>query len=148
MAGNNLYFAYGSNLSEDQMRERCPDSRVVGTASLKNHSLRFAGYSRRWDGGVATVIHGKDEVPGLLWTLSDEDLERLDGFECHPKVYERRKVAVVKPDGRNVKAWVYFKRNDSLRLPSEKYAKVIARGYAKFGFDLETLKSAIMASIH
>ena len=37
------YLAYGSNLNVRQMRDRCPDARVVGTAVLKNCRLLSPG---------------------------------------------------------------------------------------------------------
>ena len=36
-----LYFAYGSNLDLDQIRDRLPDIRVVGLALLRDHRLTF-----------------------------------------------------------------------------------------------------------
>ncbi len=50
-----LYFAYGSNLSEAQMRARCPGARPAGRAALHGYRLAFAGYSALWGGAVATA---------------------------------------------------------------------------------------------
>ena len=50
-----LYFAYGSNLDDAQMRDRCADARVVGRATLPNYALVFGGFSHRWGGAVASV---------------------------------------------------------------------------------------------
>jgi len=37
------YIAYGSNTLEEQMKRRCPDSAVVGTAVLAGFELEFRG---------------------------------------------------------------------------------------------------------
>ena len=50
-----LYFAYGSNLDEAQMRARCPGARRVARAVLPHHALHFGNWSERWQGSVASV---------------------------------------------------------------------------------------------
>ena len=42
-----LYFAYGSNLDEGQMLERCPGAKTMGHATLPNHALTFGGFSHK-----------------------------------------------------------------------------------------------------
>tara|TARA_B100000315_G_scaffold65392_1_gene59359 strand:+ start:3991 stop:4161 length:171 start_codon:yes stop_codon:yes gene_type:complete len=51
-----LYFAYGSNLDNDQMKDRCPSAKDKGTACLKEHRLDFTRHSTRWDCAVADVV--------------------------------------------------------------------------------------------
>lgn len=41
MAGNTLYFAYGSNINLNQMEHRCPDASVVGPVTLEGWELLF-----------------------------------------------------------------------------------------------------------
>jgi len=65
-----LYFAYGSNLDDAQMRERCANARVLGRATLPNYALVFGGFSHRWGGAVASVVRAKGAcVEGLLYEL-------------------------------------------------------------------------------
>jgi hypothetical protein len=47
-----LYFAYGSNLDEVQMRRRCPQAVLVGPARLLGHRLVFSGW---WPGRSAAA---------------------------------------------------------------------------------------------
>jgi gamma-glutamylcyclotransferase (GGCT)/AIG2-like uncharacterized protein YtfP len=76
------YFAYGSNLDADQMRERCPSSRVIARARLDGHRLGFTHFSKRWGGGSADLIPEPDAVVwGVVYGLDADDLERLDRFE-------------------------------------------------------------------
>ncbi len=38
-----LYFAYGSNLSHENMKKRCKDSYFIKAIDLKDYSLTFRG---------------------------------------------------------------------------------------------------------
>jgi hypothetical protein len=51
-----LTFAYGSNMDWNQMRERCPSSRFVGIAVLRDHKLAFTRKSLKRGCGVADLI--------------------------------------------------------------------------------------------
>jgi len=115
-----LYFAYGSNLDPAQMRERCPESTVVGLASLADYRISFPRYSNRWGGGTASIqlAHG-ETAWGVLYELTDEDLAKLDGFEGfvgeddQHNAHNREHVTVelVRPDDgsipRKVRAWTW-----------------------------------------
>ena len=71
-----LYFAYGSNLWLHQMSIRCPSSTYLGLAKLSQ--WRWIINSR----GYANIVHSPtDAVWGLVYTLSEEDEERLDVIE-------------------------------------------------------------------
>lgn len=85
-----LYFAYGSNLSREQMKIRCPQSSYVGKAILPNYALAFGGFSAGWGGAVATIERAAGaQVEGVLYLLPRADLWRLDGYEGHPRSYRR-----------------------------------------------------------
>lgn len=76
------YFAYGSNLDADQMRERCPSAQPGERARLDGHRLGFTHFSKRWDGGAADLLPASDSsVWGVLYRLHVDDLEHLDRFE-------------------------------------------------------------------
>ena len=49
------YFSYGSNLCQEQMKERCSTAFSIGKAVLSNYQLCFDEYSARWGGGAATI---------------------------------------------------------------------------------------------
>ena len=77
-----VYFAYGSNLEPDQMRARCPGSRVLCRAILPDHVLVFRGFSRDWEGAVATVEPAPGEVVhGVVFEVTPADVESLDRYE-------------------------------------------------------------------
>ena len=76
------YFAYGSNLDPAQMAERCPSATFLGRAVLEGHALAFTRWSTRRRCGVADVVPSPgDRVWGVVYTLSEADGLRLDGFE-------------------------------------------------------------------
>ena len=90
------YFAYGSNIDENRMQERCPKSRLVGKARLEGYKISFSRYSGKWNGGVADIIEAENShVWGILYEITEDDLARLDKFEGHPNIYIRKKVIVI-----------------------------------------------------
>ena len=74
-----LYFAYGSNMNQDQMRDRCPDSKLLGKAVLADHQIAFTRFSSTWDSAVADILVSPGySVWDLLYEISQKDLEKLD----------------------------------------------------------------------
>ncbi len=136
-----LYFAYGSNLDPDEMRERCPESRVVGLALLRDHRLTFPLRSERWGGGAAGVTHAHGgAVWGALYELSESDLASLDAYEGwkgpgdHHNLYDRdlATVELTRPDDgsvpRRVRAYTYFARTLNPTPPSRRYLETLLKG--------------------
>ena len=121
------YFAYGSNLSIDQMRDRCPGATAMGVARLADHRLAFTRWSPVWRGGVADAVPSSgDVVMGLLWQLTNQDLEALDAHEGHPVNYERSLHTVALTDREPHDAWVYevVQRRDFV-APAPAYLDVL-----------------------
>jgi hypothetical protein len=85
-----VYFAYGSNLDDAQMRTRCPSAVPGAKATLPRHRLIFCGHCRGWGGGVASLVRdGRSAFAGRLYRLQLADLARLDRFEGCPAAYRR-----------------------------------------------------------
>jgi gamma-glutamylcyclotransferase len=125
------YFAYASNLNKKQMLERVPASKPLFSATLPNYKLVFAGWSRKWRGGYATIALSRgDKVIGAVYEVSERDLKRLDSYEGRPGNYTRLNVTVFDEDGSPVEAVTYIA---SGRLeetpPSKEYLAVIQQGY-------------------
>ena len=97
------YFAYGSNMSLAQMRERCPEHERVGIALLPDHALCFPRSSPVRLCGVAGIEERSgSEVWGVVYRLNEKDLTALDRREgCdparafHENRYNRHKVTVL-----------------------------------------------------
>lgn len=139
-----LYFAYGSNLDRKQMRARCPDATPVGPAMLRGYRLAFAGASRRWEGGVATLLPARGRnVSGVLYQLSEDSLAALDRIEGHPDFYIRCRVCVADEWGRKRFAQTYCLPRQAETVPSTRYLQKIRRAYERLGFCVAVLEDAI-----
>jgi gamma-glutamylcyclotransferase len=89
--GQVLYFAYGSNLSFDQMARRCPKSRFVGRARLYQYEFQIN------ERGFANVVKVRDPevfVDGLCYRLTKADEAALDRSEGVPTAYQKTELEV------------------------------------------------------
>ncbi len=129
------YFAYASNLSHRQMSERCPNGQPRFKAVLPNYKLIFAGWSRKWRSGTASVKPFQGEkVSGAVYEISERDLRLLDRHEDCPGTYNHLNVLVITEDGEATKAVTYIKREQSEETqPSREYLAVIQQGYKDWG---------------
>ena len=129
------YFAYGSNLNHRQMLERCPDNQLMFTATLQNYKLVFAGWSRQWRGGQASIKPFRgDKVLGAIYEISERDLRRLDKYEGYPDTYDRLKITVYRDTGESIEAITYIKLSQSEETkPSPEYLATIKQGYRDWG---------------
>lgn len=129
------YFAYASNLNKKQMRERCPDSKPRLIATLPHHKLVFAGWSRKWRGGSATIKRFSGErVFGAIYEISEQCLRQLDRCEGYPDVYNRFKVTVFDENGEPIEAITYAKSGLLEETPpSKEYLSIIQQGYRDWG---------------
>ncbi|KAK3067620.1 hypothetical protein LTR53_015399 [Teratosphaeriaceae sp. CCFEE 6253] len=93
-----LYFGYGSNLWKHQMQQRCPTSKYLGIARLNGY--RWIIYDR----GYANIVEIEkkddnpkaytDEVWGLVYSLQEDDEDRLDRNEGVPVAYTKEDLKV------------------------------------------------------
>jgi len=125
------YFAYATNLSRQQMAERCPEAKPKFIATLPNYKLIFAGWSRKWHGGVASIKPFRGEkVTGAIYEISERDLRLLDKHEGYPATYNRIDIVAFNEDGEPVKAVTYIKVEQSEETkPSREYLAIIQQGY-------------------
>jgi hypothetical protein len=76
-----LIFSYAANLNPVLIASRCSKPEPLTIARLPDHSLAFFDYSKRWDGGAATLISSPgEELWGQIYKLSFGDTERLDSW--------------------------------------------------------------------
>ena len=88
------YFAYGSNMAEHVMTDRCPGHTFIGIAELPGHRFAFSRRSIRTGTGVADVVADPaTSVWGVLYEV--EDLATLDAKEGAGWAYDRSDVSVV-----------------------------------------------------
>ena len=139
-----LIFAFGSNLSREQMSKRCPGCKLVGPAMLDNHRLAFGSHSNGWGGGVATVVRAKGHrVRGVLYHMNEDDVLRLDAFEGTPFQY-RRTSGRVRWNRKRVTAFWYVLNDKPFAPPSARYLATIASGYRQQRFSKKALRDALI----
>ncbi len=129
-----LYIAYGSNINLTQMSFRCPHSKVIGTAMVKDWELEFRG--------VATIVPKKEtEVPVLLWELDPRDIPALNRYEGWPHLYRQEEIAL-EFNGKKVTGMAYLMNRGQISPPSQGYLQTIWDGYNANGMDTSYLIDA------
>jgi gamma-glutamylcyclotransferase (GGCT)/AIG2-like uncharacterized protein YtfP len=107
------YFAYGSNMADAVMAEKCPGYRFLGVARLPDHRLMFNRRSVRTGTGVADVAPSDGaEVWGALYEIDDACLASLDRKEGNDWAYTREALPVeLASDGKRQRAVTYIVRD-------------------------------------
>ncbi len=141
------YIAYGSNLNLNQMRVRCPQAKVVGTAELKDYELLFKGSKT----GSYLTIEKKvgSTVPVAVWETTEEDEAALDHYEGFPTFYYKTEMeldikGIMADDIGQRSCYVYIMHEDRrIGIPSFYYIRTCLNGYRDFGFDEGLLWDAV-----
>ena len=124
-----LYFAFGSNLNQKQMKRRCKDSKYIGCYSLKNYKLVFRNYFL--GGGVADIQKDKNStVLGAIYKISKKDEKELDVYEDYPKTYIKKYFKIL---GKKV-MFYYMPKKTMHVAPSKRYLNLIIQGYKDCGY--------------
>ncbi|HTA15835.1 MAG TPA: gamma-glutamylcyclotransferase family protein [Solirubrobacteraceae bacterium] len=143
------YFAYGSNMDERGMRLQCPSSCCLGPAHLDGHRLAFTRRSVISGTGVADVVPALHRrVWGLLYELSDGDLDTLDRKEGRGWAYTRvQKRITLIADGSRHDAILYtvLAKEQSEVPPSSEYLDrlIAAAAHNAFPQDYVAMLEAI-----
>lgn len=125
------YFAYGSNMLESQMQDRCLSADSFADGILRGYRVVFNKYSSVDKSGKANIEpseHGN--VWGVLYRMSEDDFEGL-------KVYEKGYDAVemeIECGKENVRAFVFIAQAKSVRKglrPTKAYLETIVKGAAE-----------------
>jgi gamma-glutamylcyclotransferase (GGCT)/AIG2-like uncharacterized protein YtfP len=123
-----LYFAYGSNMDQTAMAQRCPASKPVGIARLMRHRFFI------FEGGYASVIRDPQRVVwGLLWDLALADVPALDRYESlSTGLYTKVVQPVVTAQGSR-RAVVYVGRSAKPGAPKPGYMESVVDAATKAG---------------
>ncbi len=131
------YFAYGSNMSLAQMRERCPESVAIGKGWLSDHALVFPRYSTRRQSGAASIAPRPGAtVWGVIYATTEADLARLDVFEgfradrvAAENNYNRAMILVARQNMEPLACVTYIARPEADHFPpSHDYLQTILTG--------------------
>lgn len=146
------YLAYGSNLDMERMGHRCPYAVPVGVTEIYGYRLLF---KKSKTGCYATIEQDANEsVPAVVWLLSEFDELLLDRYEGCPKYYYKKQFQLPNWDleghrmkkRKNCMAYILHEERP-LGSPSPEYFSLLYDGYTDWGFQLDTLKRGLAASI-
>ncbi len=125
------YFAYGSCMNETDFRRSVSNFNRLGMAQLHDYKLGFTMFSESRNGGVADIIDCQGAiVEGVLYTVDEEEIEKLDRREGHPFFYKRLELDVVFNGEviENVTTYKGVKPDMEEYSPSQNYAEIIIAG--------------------
>ena len=124
---NTFYFAYGSNMNQDQMKFRCLNSRPLGKVSLFGY--RFIVNSR----GVATIIpRNYSTVRGILWSINLKHEFTLDYYEGVKKKIYFKKYCYITYCNQRVLSLVYIAFDQIIGYPRKGYLEKVIDGAKSF----------------
>ncbi len=140
-----LYVAYGSNLNQRQMKNRCPTAKLYGVGEIRDYELQFKGMPDR---AFATIAPKEGaSVPAAVWTIRPMDEFALDRYEGYPTHYGKQTVTVDLGD-RSVDAMVYVMNPKmDFGMPSYDYYRIVAQGYTDCHLDTDVLNEAVDRSV-
>jgi len=135
-----LYFAYGMNTNQEEMAYRCPTAIAMGKAILPGYRFEFKSF--------ATIVPStKEQVEGVLWTITDTDESALDVLEGYPEFYDKKTVSV-EHDNQSYIAMTYIMGpREQGYAPSDGYYSMVSEGYQTFGLSQRQLLDAKNRSI-
>ena len=154
-----LYFAYGSNLDLERMKERCPSAEFFCIASLPNYRIEFTRKSSILSCGVADIIWDENnKTYGVVYRIDEIDLGKLDKHEGYmpqrgKNAYKRIEIMVFEEDNKEKPITVFTyeveKKEFGKYKPNEDYKNLIITGaklwnfpkeYINFLENIETMK--------
>lgn len=134
-----LYFAYGANVNQRNLKRHAPRAKVLGLARLAGYRLVFKRFAD-------IVTDSKSTITGVLYDLTRACELALDRYEDVPALYRKITVTVESGEG-PVEAMVYVMNGGEKAPPELGYFNVIARGYADWKLDPKVLRDARFACL-
>lgn len=128
--------AYGSNMVKEQMDDRCPDARLIGTGYIEKARLEFYLHATVQRSRIKT-----DRVPVAIWEISEDDERNLDHYEGFPNYYIKEEWLVTMADGSQIKGMIYLMKLIRTAPPAASYYNCILSAYNTLGFgsEIETM---------
>ena len=139
-----LYIAYGSDMSTENMRKKCPGARVIAKSWLHDYQLAFHGLLNA--ARVTVVPSEGSDVPVIIWEISEHDEEVLDVFEGARVCLRKKETMVVEVDGKMEEALIYVQPPRPVGRPHDSHLRSIAHGYREFNLDIRILNQAVLRS--
>jgi len=106
-----LYFSYGSNMSSKRLKKRVRSAEVISRGILVGHELKFHKKSKKDGSGKCDAFftdNPTDNIYGVIYSINEKDLDKLDKFEALGHGYEKKPVVIKRFNGNDVKAFTYY----------------------------------------
>ena len=128
-----LYFAYGSNLNHQQMKNiRCTGSKYLKSFILKDYKLIFCHPNKLNKFGYANIIKKKgSKTAGAIWEITEEHVKILDSYEEFPNIYQKEHFYL---EGKKIMFYIMSKY--IIKDPPKSYIDIINKGYEDCNIDL------------
>ncbi|MFA7326308.1 MAG: gamma-glutamylcyclotransferase family protein [Candidatus Kapaibacterium sp.] len=127
-----LYFAYGSNMNPDRLKERVGVYYGMEHGVLQGYKLTFNKKSNIPGRGYATIeICDDSYVAGIIYKLSQKAIKILDMYEGFPAHYTKSYLSIETADGLK-ECVVYIANEDMLGVdlkPTNEYFRHIMKGW-------------------
>lgn len=138
-----LYIIYGRNLNKERMHRLCQTANPIAVATLKDHQLVFQ--AREYGAGaIANVIPAEgQEVPVVIWELSEQDERHLDIDQGVGPGYCEKKSVDIEVNGETLQALIYVTDPGPYGVPTDRYLRPMVEGYKDFGLPIKALNDAI-----
>ena len=129
-----LYFAYGSNLNHQQMKNiRCVGSEYLKSIFLKDYKLLFCHPNKLNKYGYANVVKKKgSKVPGAIWKITRKHEKILDRYEEFPNSYQKKYFYL---SGKKI--MFYIMNKCFIKKPPKSYINTIKEGYKNCNIDIK-----------
>ncbi len=143
MADKNItLFAYGTNISREEMKSHSENALFIGYGELHDFELKFRGFPGH---AIATLEKKKGAtLPVAIYDLTPTDRFTIDNFEKFPYAYVRLK-AKATLNGKILKGFVYvLKIKLQPGIPNDEYMKAFRLAYFEADFDDTYIDNAIV----
>lgn len=134
---NDLYFAYGSNMSTHRLAARLGQARPLGRAQLAHFELAWNKPGADGSGKANVRPRVGAATWGVLFALEPREWPLLDGFEPG---YARESHVVRDEAGRERSAQLYRWRRDAPnRAPTLEYLALVVAGAREHGIPTDEI---------
>nr|BCX00946.1 MAG: gamma-glutamylcyclotransferase [Bacteroidota bacterium] len=148
------FFAYGHNMNVANLKRAGIEPMEQQPAVLEDFRLVFNKPGPRPGEGYANIEPDPgSRVEGVLYSLQEQDLEKLDSLVGTPHAYERHTLPVRTAEGETVRAYVYRANPAVVRpnlKPSTAYLldllaarALLSPEYVRMLSEIETLETAL-----
>jgi len=129
------YFAYGTLVGTAAMQEYCPSAQPVAIARYPGHRLAFRQYSDDPARCGCHIEASDDDLYGVVYDLSDDDMAKLDDASGVGKGWFRRiPIEAITDDGETIATTTYeLVAPGDAKTPSPDYVGLVRIGSESAG---------------